>query len=325
MTNAMLSRRALFMAPAAIAGAAYAGPLVAQTAGAPFFAPADPHLGLQLYTLGPEAFTDLDATFTQVAAIGYKSVELMWFCNHTPQAVKAGLDRAGLLALSTQITFQALGVGYDLTAGLEKSMDAANMVGLRYIVASIFAYPDRFGAPSSPAEFEAFLPRTAAAMTADDWKAYADRLNATGAKMKPRGLKVGHHNHNVDFTPVSDLPGVTGYDLIARNIDPDLVTLELDIGWVVAAGLHPVSVLQRYSGRFSLMHVKDLKASTRPNLALKMDPAVAGEGAVDLKAILPAGRAAGVQWFFVEQEPPFAIPRLEAARRNYDYLARLRV
>lgn len=46
---------------------------------------------------------------------------------------------------------------------------------------------------------------------------------------------------------------------------------------------------------------------------------------VDWKRILPLGYEAGVRYFYVEQEPPFAGPRMEAARTDYRYLARLTV
>ena len=54
-----------------------------------------------------------------------------------------------------------------------------------------------------------------------------------------------------------------------------------------------------------------------------MKPAEVGAGTLDWARILPAAYAAGVRHFYVEQEPPFTIPRMEAARRSCDFLARL--
>lgn len=284
-----------------------------------FFRPSDPSLGLQIYTLGPETFSDLDATFTEVAKIGYRSVELLTFCGHKPAEVRAALDRTGIMAGGSQIAFQDFGSGYDLAGHLEATIEGAQIVGLQTIAAPIFAFPARFVAPKDPSEMGGFIARTAAAMTADDWKAHADTLNRTGEILKRNGISLAHHNHNTDFIPVGE---TTGYDIIVRNTDPAFVSLELDIGWVAAAGLDPVAILERYSGRFSLMHVKDVKASTKPNYALAQDPAVVGQGSLDFARILPAARAAGVRHFYVEQEPPFAIPRIEAARQSYNFLTR---
>ncbi|MGA7540291.1 MAG: hypothetical protein WBW93_16160 [Steroidobacteraceae bacterium] len=56
-----------------------------------------------------------------------------------------------------------------------------------------------------------------------------------------------------------------------------------------------------------------------------MNPTDVGSGSLDWRAILPAGYEAGVRHDYVEQEPPFAAPRMAAARADYEYLARLTV
>jgi sugar phosphate isomerase/epimerase len=82
-------------------------------------------------------------------------------------------------------------------------------------------------------------------------------------------------------------------------------------------------LLRAHRQRFRLMHVKDIKASTAPNQSFKMDPADVGSGTLDWKSILPVGYDAGVRYYYVEQEPPFAGPRMDAARADYEYLARV--
>ena len=75
-------------------------------------------------------------------------------------------------------------------------------------------------------------------------------------------------------------------------------------GWVAAAGIDPIALFKRYPGRFRLMHVKDMRASTRPNFQMRQDPAEVGSGVIPGARILPAALTAGVEDFFVEQEPP---------------------
>ena len=70
--------------------------------------------------------------------------------------------------------------------------------------------------------------------------------------------------------------------------------------------------------------VASVKASTATNFAIAMDPAEVGAGTLDWARILPAAHAAGVRHFYVEQEAPFASPRMEAAARSAAYLARLK-
>ena len=98
-------------------------------------------------------------------------------------------------------------------------------------------------------------------MTADDWKAYGDKLNRVGATLKAEGLRIAHHNHNLEFVKVGD---TTGFDLIVTHTDPALVWFEIDVGWVAAAGHDPVALLRRYPGRFRMMHMKDIKPATVP-------------------------------------------------------------
>jgi sugar phosphate isomerase/epimerase len=182
----------------------------------------------------------------------------------------------------------------------------------------MIAIPSRFGAPTKEEGVVGYLRRVAEGTTADDWKANADFLNEKGKALKAAGIKVGYHNHNYEFAPVGS---TTGMEILLANTDPALVTFEVDIGWVAAAGVDPYAFLAKHKGRFTLMHVKDVKADTKPNYAFQMDPAEIGAGALDWKRLLPEAYAAGVRGFYVEQEPPFTRPRLEAAKISYDYLA----
>jgi sugar phosphate isomerase/epimerase len=136
--------------------------------------------------------------------------------------------------------------------------------------------------------------------------------------LKSEGLRVAYHNHNVELSPGPE--GKSGLEILLQNTDRDLVSFEMDAGWVAAAGLDPVEVLRRHPGRFELMHVKDIKATTKPNFALQQDPAEVGSGSMNWPRILPAAYAAGVRRFFVEQEPPFTRERLESIGISFSYL-----
>jgi sugar phosphate isomerase/epimerase len=154
-------------------------------------------------------------------------------------------------------------------------------------------------------------------MTLDDWKSNADYLNQKAAGLKPYGLRFAYHNHNVEFTPVGSS---TGLDQLIQNTDPALVSFEMDAGWVVAAGADPAALLAAHPGRFSAMHIKDVKASTRPNFSFQLDPCEVGQGTIDWKSLLPKAYKANVRQFYVEQEPPYSMPRLESVAVSFKYL-----
>ncbi len=148
-------------------------------------------------------------------------------------------------------------------------------------------------------------------MTADDWRFNADFLNAKGAVLKRSGLKLAYHNHNAEFSPLAGggQGARNGYEILLATTDPALVGFEMDAGWVAAAGQDPFALLKDHPGRFTAMHVRDIKATTKPNFVFVQDPTEVGSGKIDWKRLLPAAHAAGVRDFFVEQElllRPFA-------------------
>jgi sugar phosphate isomerase/epimerase len=288
-------------------------------AAAPFFRSHGLPIGIQLYTLGPDAAKDLDGTLKAVAGIGYRTVELAGLLGRSAAEFRAALDRAGLKAPSAHI--QARGGDGSFQGDLGKLADDLKTLGVETAVMPSLYIPERFGMPTAAdGGIGGYLKRVAAGMTADDWKMNADYLNSRAAALKPAGIKVGYHNHNFEFAP---LGSTNGLEILFANTDPELVTFETDIGWVAAAGVDPYAFLARHKGRVSMMHVKDIKADTRPNFALAMDPAEIGAGKLDWKRLLPEAYAAGVRGFFVEQEPPFTRPRIEAAKISHDFLAQV--
>lgn len=309
-TSPALHRRAFLAAGVAAMTAGGA------TAAQPFFKRHGLPIGLQLYTLGPDAAKDLDGTLKAVAGIGYRSIEMAGLLGRTPAQMKAALDGAGLACASAHL--QARGPG-SFGDDLGKLADGLQVIGVKTAVLPSPLIPERLEQrPASGEGIGDWFRRVLGQMTADDWKANADFLNEKAAVLTKSGIKVGYHNHNFEFAP---LGSTTGMEILLERTDPALVTFELDAGWVAAAGLDPAAVFARHKGRFSLMHVKDIKAETQANYALRMDPTEVGSGKLDWKTLLPAAYAAGVRGFYVEQEPPFARPRIEAARISHDYLA----
>jgi sugar phosphate isomerase/epimerase len=268
-------------------------------------------IGIQLYALGPYAYDDLDATFAALAEIGYAEVELSEGAKPASE-VRAALGRAGLTCCSIHTAFAAQPAG-NVEEAAARSADYAHGVGAAYVGPSIFPFVrERPAGVTDPRDMIAALARS---YTRDDWLRVCDILNRSAAVLWQSGLGFEYHNHNVEFAPFE---GGTIMDFIVANTD--LVKLQVDVGWVAAAGVDVPTFLRQHTGRVRSMHVKDLKASTQPNFALRMDPTEVGNGMMNWPAVLQAGREAGVQHFLVEQEPPFERPELEAARISFQYL-----
>lgn len=320
---ACLNRRT-FLACLGAAGAAGCANSPAAVISPPrFFDGVGKSLGLQIYTLGPDAGRDIDATFAQVAQIGYRQIELPSLLGKTPAELAVAAQRAGLEIVSLHLPLLETGGPMGLTMGSDPAQvaDAMGVLGASWGVAPILLMPDNFSMAQGES-FSAAIGRAVAAAGEDHWKRSADLLNRKASALAPLGIKIGYHNHNLEFAPVGN---TTGWDILWRETDPGLVFFEVDTGWIATAGLDPVAFLDNARGRVRLLHVKDVAADNPASFAISMNPAEVGYGALDWARILPAAERAGVEHYLVEQEPPFTIPRIEAAAKSFAYLNTLTV
>ncbi|AEG50932.1 Xylose isomerase domain-containing protein TIM barrel [Sphingobium chlorophenolicum L-1] len=288
----------------------------------PFFERINQPIGLQLYALGDAPAQDLEGTFHKVAAIGYREIEFSSLYGHDAKFVRAAADRAGLSL--TCFHLQSAGNGgtgpLTLDSDPQHIADTMGILGIKKTVMPIFLFPQGFN--PGPGN-EAFLKAMFQALPAAGqgiWKRTAALLNDRAAKLQPHGITLGYHNHGFEFAPIG---GTNGWQILTQETDPALVDFELDIGWLGSAGVDPLPFLRRYGKRIKQLHVKDILPPQSDDPALAMSPTQVGDGILDWARILPASVELGVQHFYVEQEPPFAIPRIEAITRSYNYLARL--
>ncbi|ADG10577.1 sugar phosphate isomerase/epimerase [Caulobacter segnis] len=301
-----LSRRGFLAAGVATFAAAGA----ASAAQATFFQRHKLPLGIQLYSLGPDLAKELDTQLATVSKIGFKTVELAGYLGRTPAELRAAFDRAGLACTSAHV--QPKGAGASFSGDLAKLADDLHVIGVKTAIMPIHYIPDRFTG--------ADLRQAGTQMTAEDWKWNADFLNEKAAVLKKAGIATGYHNHNFELAPLGD---TTGMDILLKGTDPSLVTFEMDAGWVTAAGHDPFAMLKAHPGRFTHMHVKDVKPTTKANFELRQDPTEVGSGMINWPKLLPAAYDAGVRGFFYEQEPPFKGARLESAKISFGYLAKV--
>ena len=258
--------------------------------------------GIQLYTVDKELKADVNGTLATIRAIGYKEVEGAGFADLTAKEFKTALDAAGLKCNSTH--FFNFGDGDP-----GPIFEQANTLGVRYVVSSFIG---KYGHNSSGGE-----------AGADEYKAMADFFNQLGASAKKAGLQLAYHNHNTEFKDLGR--GKVGYDILIESTDPNLLKLELDCGWISAAGYNPVDYFKRYPNRYRMVHIKDFIKPSKPSTSLDHSEVpqgtVLGTGYIKYKPILTTAKAAGVEHFFVEQEPPFiGTTAIEAAKKDYQYL-----
>lgn len=263
--NINLSRRGLLIASASMA------PIALSAAASPLRFPnliESPTVGLQLHAMGQNALLDPDHTFSNIAEAGYREVELLSFARGKPLSIHDALIRHGLKARSAHALYDNR-EGPNFGQGLGQLIDYSHLMGVEYVVASVYDVPPRLAGPEPGENKQAYLSRVAYRMTAEDWTLYADTLNKKGAILNRHGLKVGHHNHYFEFKKLAN--GECGYDILVRETDPALVTFQLDVGWVAAVGHDPLRLLRQHQGRFSLVHM-------RPGLVRDVSNAVSESG-----------------------------------------------
>ena len=257
-----------------------------------------PLIGVQLYSAREALAKDFAGTLKRIAAIGYREVEAAGFYNHRAEDVKHMMADAGLRCVSAHYPLA------DLLKTTGPTIEYAKTLGLQYVICSSPWVADPAHLQKSPG---------GASLTLDDWKWNADQFNQLGCKMQEAGLKFGYHNHTMDFRKEG---GSIGYRILLEDTDPRCVTLELDCGWAIAAGQDPAEMMRRYRGRFSMLHLKDLKpapAGTEPSNRVSTE---IGYGVVDFSPIFEAAKAVGIKHYFVEQED-FDKPVFEALGIDY--------
>jgi sugar phosphate isomerase/epimerase len=284
--------------------------------GLPRAARADPlgiPIGIQLWTVYEAMQTNPAGTLRQLRQIGYKNVESIGFGNLSATAFRQLLDAAGLVCPSAHLNF--------IDGNIDAIFEDAHALGARYAVSSVLR-PGTGAVPRVGPAFSKFA-NYMRAMTLEDAKQTAELANRIGLKAKQAGLQYAYHNHFFEFVDQGN--GAIAYDLLLKECDPELVKFELDCGWMTVAGSDPADYLRKHPHRFPMIHVKDFlpvadkdAASTSPGLRLGAE---LGHGFIDYRPIFSAAKAAGLQYYFAEQEGPFSrMNQLEAAKVSYNYL-----
>jgi len=268
--------------------------------------------GIQLWTVNGAMQEDAPGTLAALRAIGYAKVESAGFGKRTAREFRTLLDAAGLKCPSAHLDF--------MKEDPARLLADAKAIGAEYATSSILVMGT--GAPPFSGTVPSGYAWQFPAMTLADAHRAATRANSLGRLARSAGLRYAYHNHFFEFVPEA---GATAYDILLRETDPEYVWFEIDCGWMSAAGYDPVGYLERYPGRFAMIHARDfepvpLNAGEAGRPARRICTEL-GHGFIDYRAILLAAKRAGVRHCFAEQDGDFAhmLP-IEAAKVDYEYL-----
>jgi sugar phosphate isomerase/epimerase len=250
-----------------------------------------PPLGLQLWSVRALLAKDVPGTLGQVKAWGFDEVETFGeFGAEIAQPLKA----AGLKV-------RAMHIGYErLQADLAGVLKDADAVGATTIVN-----------PYLPHKAKPFATREEILKAASDFAKWSKACRAAGKRF-------GYHIHGQEF---GKAPEGTLFDVLAKESGPD-VGFEADVYWVTFGGADPVALMKKHPGRIWFTHMKDMAKGVVPGSDAghrEESNVVLGTGQIDIKGILAAGQAAGVEMNFIEDEskdPAGQIPKSVAFYRS---------
>jgi len=239
-------------------------------------------VGIQLYTLRDAMAADALGSLKKLSDLGYKNLELAnyadgKFYGFAPKELKKAVSDLGMTILSSHTQVEAAGITVD---NAKKMADDHAELGVKYCVQPWVNEPDR---------------------TIESYKKMVGDWNQVGKIMKETGIQFGYHNHNFEFKNIDGI--VPYYDIYMKELDPNYVTMEIDLFWVNKAGQDPVEMFKKYPGRFQLFHLKDMHTKQDAFYdVIKDDVCEVGAGVIDFKAILAAKDVAGMKHFFVEDD-----------------------
>jgi len=241
-------------------------------------------IALQLYTVRDETARDFKGTVRKVAQMGYAGVEL---------AGDGGLSAEEMSDLLAETKLKPAGGHVGLNV-FEQQLDQ--------VIAYYLAIGNPWvGVPALPNELR----------NPKGFQQAARSMNKIGAALKEAGLTLYYHNHAFEFEVIE---GQRGMDFLLRDLDPALVKLEPDVYWLYYAGVDPAAFIRQNSGRFPLVHLKDMIGIGETRTWAEV-----GQGILDFQSIFAASEAQGAQWYIVEQDR-CAGPSLDSARLSLENL-----
>jgi sugar phosphate isomerase/epimerase len=244
-------------------------------------------VGIQLYSVRDDMDKDPVASLTQLAKMGYVYLEHANYVDKkfygflAPDFRKV-LDGLGLKMVSGHTV---MGKEHwdeakkDFSDSWKKTVEDAAVLGQKWVI--------------SPWMDESMRTNY------DDFKRYMDIFNKSGELCKKSGMKFGYHNHDFEFS--QSLNNEKIFDIMMKSLDPNLVAMQLDIGNLYNGGAVALDVMNKFPGRFEIIHAKDeILAKSGSE---KYESTILGEGIVDAEKVLDlATKKGGTKCYIIEQE-----------------------
>lgn len=231
--------------------------------------------GIQLYSLRNQFSKDVEGSLAQIRDWGITYIEGGGTYGYSQPEFLALLEKYGLKTASIGASFEEL--AENPAALIEK----AKAFGASYVMC-------------------AWIPHKGNDFGIADTRKAIEVFNRAGKVLSDAGLTLAYHAHGYEFRPYGE---GTLFDVMAKAADH--FTFEMDVYWVYHGGGKPLELLERYPGKFTLMHLKDLEHGVQGNDTGHEDVetnVVLGTGQIDIAGLVKLGAQQGIKYMFIEDE-----------------------
>ncbi len=257
------------------------------------------YMNVQLYSLRsligtPELFArNHEYVLRRVAEMGFTGVEAASYDDGklsglSPKDFRAAIEKAGLKLTSAHATRPltadelASGNYREALQWWEQCIRTHKEAGVQYLIMS-------------------WLPLL---NSRHDIEVTCRYIEEIGKMCRNAGLSFGYHSHSQEFKKVED---TTMMDYFISHTSPENVFFEMDVYWAVVGGVSPVEYMQKYAGRFTMLHIKDHRE-------------IGQSGMVGFEPIFRNMSVAGTKGFVVELEFASTPNILQGLRESALYL-----
>lgn len=239
-------------------------------------------IGAQMYTLRDYCKTPADVarTLEKVRKMGYRVIQISAMAKMDPKELKKLLDDNGLSACSTH-------VGYpEIVKETNRIVEEHKILGCEAAIC-----------PGLPMELH----------NEDGYLKVSRNFQKVLARFQEAGLALAYHNHAIEFQRYG---GKTGLEILLDNCPA--LEAEIDTYWVQHGGGDPAFWIEKYTGRVSQTHFKDMGIIKNQQV---MPPI--GNGNLNWKRLVQACQKAGTRYCLVEMDTP-TIDAFETLRISFE-------
>ncbi len=186
-------------------------------------------IGLELYSVRNSMEKDMEKTLYEVKRFGYESVEYAGPLDDSScKRLRAALDNEGLKSTSWHIPFTQLS-----EERIAETVDICEEIGCSICII-----------PGVDTKYY---------QSYDTVMDFCGILNEINNRLKHRGIKLGYHNHMIEFNKLSS--GDTIWTTFRKNTSPDII-LQYDTGNALHGRADINTELFTLENRLEVIHIK---------------------------------------------------------------------